>query len=524
MGLGFGWWGLRGMGKPSLFVKECQNWLLQDLVYAFFPFLEDETFPCAPSEEGKTGFPLKDWFVFLSIHLNHAGSCNNFRCFFEAAKEYCKKNAKKLILGVDRAYVFYDNRYQIREDELAFFEDLIEGEFSHKVFYLFSYIHDYLCPPNTDLDYNSQILRTSLEGLFSRAQLKQLLVRKCKNLAFDESQLEKLITATGSFPFEISEFCQSEGNNFDLKLKTYIRVRSSKISKETIAFFAEKFELPGWKERFLTEFFSALDTQSEVFEDFSDCIDKRYLFIEDRKLMSVSPIVRETVMNFCNEKLIEFENEKASFQPGFYKRVFYNIGSKNDFFREMIFEKLIISQLLRKRKNEDLSLFCYDKTNEKQTIVINFSRVFFSQYDVAQDNKLSFFRSALYVPNKFMNRGVDLYFYNKNNKTLYAIKITTSSLSMFSHQNSESEFKKSMQYQMFKTKNGITDIAFIWITEYFDSLKESFCQENNENNLRKKRGRPKSQKIVEKNSTKNQMEEDCFFAAARENKEIWEFY
>ena len=120
---------------------------------------------------------------------------------------------------------------------------------------------------------------------------------------------------------------------------------------------------------------------------------------------------------------------------------------------------------------------------------------------------IGFDENLLIVANKFTHQFVDLFYYNRNDKILFAIKIV---VSISNHGKCDIKFKKSQQFKDLKTKcPTVKEIVFVWLSETMDfNLIEFFKIEIN--------------KEEEKNSDEGkQYDDSSLFISARDNKSIW---
>ena len=299
----------------EVYIFDFDKCFFNDLVYAFAPFLEDNTFPKCPYLTLKTETPLKDWMLYILLSLNT--TCNNiesFTNFLVVAKIYCKLTNKQFIIFVDQTNIFqrYKKANKIIENVSNFMMELLCVQLSNKVIYSSSNNNeDFDCELKA-IDLQNSILKANVEGCFTKDQIKQIVKKKC-NLECDDQQLEQVMERTGSIPLEIWEFCKIPKSVFDEKLKEYIIQRTDMIEKEVSQFYMRKVQIMGWEKNFLEKFFVILDTKSKIQEeDYESTIDRKYMFVKDDKLWSVSPIAHQVLFDFYSEKLLQKDEEVNS--------------------------------------------------------------------------------------------------------------------------------------------------------------------------------------------------------------------
>jgi len=492
----------------------------KDVLYAFSNSFNDDSFPTCPFFPEKTGKPLIDWMLYLYNSI--ATKPNDYDCFykfFQAAKRYCG-STKQIIFIVDQTNI-YQRKKKEGVKSCNLITDVLEKAFCHKVVTSSSDNNEDLDAIFKNKEMQRIIFRASIEGCFTRNQIKQLLLRNC-NLNCEETQLDELIETTGSIPLEVWEFCNIQAIDFDEKMKNYVKVRSKLVGEEVDLFYQKKKQIMGWEESFLEELFIRLDSNSNIPVGGNEMrIDRKYMFIKDDKLWSVSPIAKQVLSRYYTKKLIKFEENHNSNFSREYKTLYKNTNASDASLKGFLFEKLIITQLLlMKNKNIVLS---YHSANKKETFSMNFSTYKFFEGDFSENT--DFDDNILFIPFKFNNPFVDLFLYDKSQGKLYGFQIT---ITIKNHKNSDTQFKESAQYQELLKKDEIKEILFVWLTDMGDikEIRKDFNKPKPKQNRNPKKPKQPEQPLEPEAKNKNSKvpkDKDSFIIMARENKEVWIF-
>lgn len=103
------------------YLNQFTNFFFNDLVYAFFPLLEHQSFPVCQEIEQKTESPLKDWLLYILLEIErNPRDLNCLYRFLFAAKKFLGKSNKKFIIIVDQT-----NIYQRRKKLAEIFEGFV---------------------------------------------------------------------------------------------------------------------------------------------------------------------------------------------------------------------------------------------------------------------------------------------------------------------------------------------------------------------------------------------------------------
>ena len=494
------------MTLDEKYLSQFSKFFFNDLAYAFFPVLKDQSFPACPEISKKTESPLKDWLIYMLLEIKK--NPEDFSCFskfLNVAKEYFENSQKKLVVIVDQTNIIQRQKNQILAVLANFLTSLLNAAYSHKVVNSSSYNNEDLDPNLQASHLQNYILRTSTEGCFSREQTQKIVELKC-SFNCDEDQLEDLIEITGSNPLEIWEFCKRKESNFEKTLEKYTLERTKTIFKEISHFYNKKVKIPEWKEQFLTKFFIFLDAKKSIQDDYEDFIDRKYMFVQDDKLYSISPIAQQIMFQHYSEILLIYEENHDDTLTTKYRILYSQTDKQNDpSLKGFLFEKMIINQLLRK-KNKDISIQYYNAQVKKDNLIMKFSSVIYFKGDLSTN--LTFDENIIIVPYKFNNPFADFYYYNKTKKILFVFQIT---ISIFTHKNSDVQFFKSKQHNNLRNNKGIQDIIFVWITD-MDNVNEislQFKKITNASRVTKKSTSPKDERSL--------------IVLARENQDVWRF-
>ena len=146
---------------------------------------------------------------------------------------------------------------------------------------------------------------------------------------------------------------------------------------------------------------------------------------------------------------------------------------------------------------------------------MRFSKIIFYNKDLSENNSilLTFNENTLYVPYRFTNPFVDMFYYDKTNKTIYAFQIT---ISVTNHRSSDIMFRHSKQLEAFKSKKwkGIGGVIFVWIGENFEfnEISQQFEPENSQN---------KKMTELENFANSKLKDRESFYISARKNPKVW---
>ena len=361
------------------YLNNLSHFFFNDLVYAFYPLLEEKNFPkCPEGDTVHTDYPLRDWMVFLANSLVSTTDFDYFYLFFLAVQEYCAMTGKQFLAFIGQTNFFMAEKKNLSVVKGKFMSDLISGMFFTKTIISNSYDNDNIDSSLNLFDMKENVLKTTLEGCFNKEQIRQYLKRKC-NFDYDDHQLEELIEVTGSVPFEIWEFSKIKKNNFYDKKIEYIIERKNEIEKDCAAFYHKhRIEKKYWEKDFLENFFLILDTKTKIPTlNFEEIIDRKYMFVKDKKLCSVSPITKEFLIHFYSKIMLDFDEEKKIYLASYYQKLYQEIDAKNDpQLRNFLFEQLIINQMLRKEKNKDIHLSYYHKSTQIKHLSCDFRKLF----------------------------------------------------------------------------------------------------------------------------------------------------
>ena len=424
-----------------------------------------------------------------------------FEEFYNAAKQYARENNIEIDFVIDQTNVY--KRWKI-ENKLnnSFIEFMIKlfvnCQFCDKLILSSSNSNedlDSILRVPSESTYAINIFQPHKRYLFDKDNVRLFLEKKF-NLQYNDDELNELETITGNVPLEILYFGNTKNvNNFQERLKNYISNRAKLIGRELSMYYEIKSKEPKWEAKFL-EFFVILDTESEIPDlNFQTTIDRKYMFVENDQLYSVSPIAYEVLNNFYGKIMKKYEqtNNVALTEP--LKILYKDIDKKNDpALKGRLFEKIIIADLLKREKSQ-FTLKCHSM-NPNVSSPISLSMKF-SKTEFIKDNfgvNHNFAENILFIPFKFNNRFTDLFFYGEG--ILYAIQIT---INIFTHKNSDTQFYESAEFKKITENPEVKKVNFVWVTINEDVKKL-------ENHF--------------KNSLKDQ---NSWVILAKENTEIWSF-
>ena len=512
------------------YLDKFPEFFFNDLLYAFFPFINDKSFPPCPDFKEKTESPLKDWLIYILMELKIKNN-QSFYKFLFAVSSYCDISKLQFIIIIDQTNIFQRRKKFNKLGKFVdeFLSELINGSFSDKVVISSSNNNEDLDTELSAVEREDCILEAHLEGCFSKEQMKQILINKFA-LNYDDEQIDELIEETGSIPLEVWEFGKIEKDDFDEKLKEYLVERSIAIEKEIGIFYHKKVQNIEWEETFLEIFFILLDTNQNIQDpNHLNFIDRKYMFVKNKKLFSVSPLAKQVLFHYYTKRLLAYEERLNSNLTSNYKDLYKKTDEKNEAsLKGFLLEKLLINQLFRK-KNEEMSLICYKNRDQKINISMKFSEILFFKEGIDHND---FYHDTLFVPRKFNNPFADLYYYDKTKKCLYLFQIT---LSIVTHKNSDVLFKIHQQCEnLLSKKETIAKVIFVWVTDSIDvqELKATQNQFINPTEFIKaekiKLENKKSKKIEALNDKPKKKsvtpkDIDSIIMSARENTLVWKF-
>ena len=498
--------------------------LFNDVFYAFYPFFMDIDFPeCPYTDAQKTPYPLINWLLFLSDNLDEPTTTkaslfsifDYFIKFFSVAMKFFKTKGILFAIVIDQINIIQRLKIEHLATKQNFFDFLgriTSDELSHKVIISSSDSNEDLDSTLMANDNEDQILKAALNGTFSREQVNLILQHHC-DFRLEEAQFDKLEEITGFVPLEIWSFGINEGKDFDEKFRNYMQNRKKEIKKEIEIFYKNKTKNESkWEVTFLKKHFVLLDTESQINEEsYEITIDRRYMFVKNDRLYSVSPIAREVLNFFYSEQLSELKQEHQNQFICNLRNIYRKLDSKCDAsLKGYIFEKLIIHQLIAKEPTESdpkKMLLTYHYKGGKLQKDITFSKVVFFQNDLLSVISET---SSVYVPFKFNYPFVDLFLYDSTDSILYAFQIT---LNIKSHKNSDTQFKASQEYVNLKANTYIKNIIFIWVTEatidYVDisrQFESQKPQKKKKQKLKEKLSKPKA--MVEENPKSQKLKKE----------------
>ena len=231
------------------------------------------------------------------------------------------------------------------------------------------------------------------------------------------------------------------------------------------------------------------------------------MFVQDKKLNSISPIAQKIMFQYYSEELLIYEEKHNTNLTAKYRILYSKTDKQNDpSLKGFLFEKMIINQIVR-NKNKVISIQYYNNLKGNSELKMRFSSVIYFNDDLSINS--TFDEDIIFVPYKFNNPSADFYYYNKTQKILYVFQIT---ISIINHKNSDIQFFRSKQHANFcKKKDEIEEIIFVWITD-MENFKEMSFQFQNI-----------TKASIANKKSKSHKDERSLIVLARENKNVWTF-
>ena len=439
---------------------------LQDLIFAFSCLKDYPDFPEPPPNLNQyvriTDRPnfnkLQKWYFNIRAKpINIEGLTD----FFLIVGSYLEDKNIRLFVVVDQQNVFFSQQISMNEQAKQFLNDLMNGEFSTFVIISASNANEGFDDlKNPDSNLNVLEINHNFEEKNSKLFFENILEDPISN-----EEIEEILEITGNVALELSSFCTTANVNnnlsFDEKKTLYVTKRSAEIFDAVAHFYIRKtIECPEWKVRFLTEFYQYLDTDHTIKQMAPiTTIDRRFMFIEDKKLRSLSPISKEVLDQFYFPKLSEYMNSINQDLSKVYFDI-YKYTPKGSFAGHL-FEKMVISKFMNHIKHQTAISIKYNDLEENslknlQPFTLNFVEYFDGRF--SENEK--FDNNYFFLPLKANNPYTDFFFFTTNNKTLYAVQVT---INISTHSKSDTYFKQKIMPKIIKP-GVVEQIIFIWIT------------------------------------------------------------
>ena len=467
------------------------KYFLNDLMFSLSYFKDDQNFPSLPPEYEKKLLisqeelgkitPLQKWFIYLSscTDTNISHLYEGFKTILALVQSYLCSIGKKIFTVVDQ-----QNEYYATHKKNKYFEELdlklVGGEFFNCVLISASNTNEGFRDFNsTHPPENVLNLNTNFNENHSKLLLENCL-KVTNGPPLEKKDFLDIYKLTGYNALELSSFIKVANQNPNLSLTKQINLYASERSKDIyskIVVFHENNLLKHQKfleQTFLLNFYQYLDVEVDLLVTESKCMDKRFMYVENNKLKSISPISKKCLDSFYLLKLYDaLEKNQIDWNKKYYEMFKQN---PTDSLGGCLFEKIIILKFIAlAHSKRPFSFDYYDLHTLSKTIQpqkLKLTSILPLNGDITKNTIYD--KNYLYLPLAANHPYTDFLFMDVQSKTLYAVQVT---INIFTHTNSDTLFMNNVSDEI-KKQGHIDKINFIWITtaknHSLEKLQEHF--------------------------------------------------